>query len=215
RVAGARLIVANGRGLDAWADGLVGSAGRDARAVRLAEGLPALDDNPHFWFDVRFARTYVERIRDALAGIDPAGAPEYARRAQAYLAELDALDRELRAEVAQIPAERRKLVTSHDAFPYFAAAYGFEVIGFVQPEPGKEPSPAELAELVGAVRAEAVPAIFSEAGVSPRLAETLAREAGVRRVVTDLPTDSLLEPPADSYVGLMRHLVEKIVEALR
>jgi ABC-type Zn uptake system ZnuABC Zn-binding protein ZnuA len=132
-----------------------------------------------------------------------------------YLGELDRLDAEIRTNVAQIPPARRKLVTSHDAFPYYASAYGLSVVGFIQPEEGKDPSPAELAALVDLVKKERVPAIFSEAQVSPRLAETLAREAGVKTIVTDLPTDSLGAPPADSYVGMMRVVTEKIVQALR
>jgi manganese/iron transport system substrate-binding protein len=224
RVADARVIIVNGLGLDRWADALLRNASKDARTVTLSEGLPRLDvgevgpfteGNPHFWFDVKYAKTYVERIRDALVASDPSHGEGYRGRATSYLAELDKLDAELRTKVEQIPPGRRKLVTSHDAFPYFAKAYGFTVIGFAQPEPDREPSPAELAELVEKVKAEQVGAIFSEAQVSPRLAATLAREAGVKTVVADLPTDSLGDPPADSYVGMMRVIVDKIVQALR
>ena len=224
KVADARVIIVNGLGLDRWADALLRNASKAARIVTLSEGLPRLDvgeagpfteGNPHFWFDVKYAKTYVERIRDALVAADPSHGEGYRSRTTSYLAELDKLDAELRSKIEQIPAGRRKLVTSHDAFPYFAKAYGFTVIGFAQPEPDKEPSPAELADLVDKVRAEQVVAIFSEAQVSPRLADTLAREAGVKTVVADLPTDSLGDPPADSYVGMMRVIVDKIVQALR
>jgi ABC-type Zn uptake system ZnuABC Zn-binding protein ZnuA len=224
RVADARVIIVNGLGLDRWADALLRNASKDARIVTLSEGLPRLDvgeagpfteGNPHFWFDVKYAKTYVERIRDALVAADPPHADGYRSRATSYLDELDKLDAELKSRVAQIPPARRKLVTSHDAFPYFAKAYGFTVVGFAQPEPDREPSPAELAELVEKVRNEQIVAIFSEAQVSPRLAETLAREAGVKTIVADLPTDSLGDPPADSYVGMMRVIVDKIVQALR
>jgi ABC-type Zn uptake system ZnuABC Zn-binding protein ZnuA len=224
RVADAHVIIVNGLGLDRWAEPLLRNASKDARIVTLSDGLPRLDvgeagpfteGNPHFWFDVNYAKAYVERIRDALVAADPQHADGYRSRATSYLADLDKLDAELKAKVGQIPPARRKLVTSHDAFPYFAKAYGFTVVGFVQPEPDKEPSPAELAELVEKVKEQQVAAIFSEAQVSPRLAETLAREAGVKTVVADLPTDSLGDPPADSYIGMMRVLVDKIVQALR
>jgi ABC-type Zn uptake system ZnuABC Zn-binding protein ZnuA len=224
RVADARVIIANGLGLDRWADALLRNASKEARIVTLSDGLPRLDvgeagpfteGNPHFWFDVKYAKVYVEKIRDALVAADPSHGDGYRGRATTYLAELDALDSELKSKVAEIPAARRKLVTSHDAFPYFAKAYGFTVVGFAQPEPDKEPSPAELAELVEKIKEEQVVAIFSEAQVSPRLAETLAREAGVKTIVADLPTDSLGDPPADSYVGMMRVIVDKIVQALR
>jgi ABC-type Zn uptake system ZnuABC Zn-binding protein ZnuA len=105
-------------------------------------------------------------------------------------------------------------VTSHDAFPYFAKAFGFEIVGFAQPEPDKMPSAGELAQLIQKVKAAKAPAVFSEAGVSPQLAETIAKETGAK-VVTDLPTDSLLEKPADSFVGLLRAVVDKIVAALK
>ena len=224
RVADARVILVNGLGLDRWADALLRNASKEARVVVLSDGLPRLDvgeagpfadGNPHFWFDVTYAKAYVARIRDALVAADSPHAGGYRSRATDYLAELDRLDAEIKTKVATIPEARRKLVTSHDAFPYFAKAYGFTVVGFAQPEPDKEPSPAELADLVEKVKEEHVAAIFSEAQVSTRLAETLAREAGVTTIVADLPTDSLGDPPADSYVGMMRVIVDKIVQALR
>jgi ABC-type Zn uptake system ZnuABC Zn-binding protein ZnuA len=227
RVANARVILVNGLALDRWVEPLLRNASKDARIVTLSDDLPRLgvgesanpdinaNGNPHYWFDVKYAKVYVERIRDALAAADPSHSTGYQRRATSYLAELDRLDAQIRTNVAQIPPARRKLVTSHDAFPYYAAAYGLSVIGFTQPEEGKEPSPAELADLVELVKKEQVPAVFSEAQVSPRLAETLAREAGVKTIVTDLPTDSVGAPPADSYVGMMRVVTDKIVQALR
>jgi len=227
RIANARVILVNGLALDRWVEPLLRNASKDARIVTLSDDLPRLgvgesanpdinaNGNPHYWFDVKYAKVYVERIRDALVTADPSHGDGYRSRATSYLGELDRLDAEIRTQVAQIPAARRKLVTSHDAFPYYANAYGLSVVGFTQPEEGKEPSPSELAALVALVKKEQVPAIFSEAQVSPRLAETLAREAGVKTIVTDLPTDSLGEPPADSYLGMMRTVTDKIVQALR
>ena len=113
-----------------------------------------------------------------------------------------------------LPAERRKLVTFHDAYPYFAARYGFELIGVITPSPGQDPSAGELATLVQQVKAAHVPAVFSEAQFSPRLIQSLADEAGVTNVVTDLYNDSLGDPPVDSYVAMMRFNVERIVRAL-
>jgi ABC-type Zn uptake system ZnuABC Zn-binding protein ZnuA len=227
RIANARVILVNGLALDRWVEPLLRNASKDARIVTLSDDLPRLgvgesanpdinaNGNPHYWFDVKYAKVYVERIRDALVAADPPHSAGYESRATTYLGELDRLDAQVRANVAQIPPARRKLVTSHDAFPYYAAAYGLSVVGFTQPEEGKEPSPAELADLVELVKREQVPAIFSEAQVSPRLAETLAREAGVKTIVTDLPTDSVGAPPADSYIGMMRVVTDKIVQALR
>jgi len=202
KVADADVIFVNGLDLDAWTSGLLRNKRSGALVVRLTEGLPDIEGNPHMWFDLTLAKRYVEKVREALAQTDPGGTAAYAENAARYAAQLDALDAEIKSNVATLPPGRRKLVTSHDAFPYFARA-------------GKDPSPAELAALVETIRAEDVPAIFSEAGVSPRLAETLAREAGVRTIVSDLPTDSLLQPPADTFVGLVRVVADKIVNALK
>ncbi|MEX2047819.1 MAG: zinc ABC transporter substrate-binding protein [Chloroflexota bacterium] len=214
RVSDARLIVTNGLDLDVWVEPLLRNAKSGTPVVVVTDGLADIDGNPHMWFDPALARGYVEAIRDALIALDPQERDAYTSRAKAYTDQLVSLESELQAKVATIPADRRKLVTSHDAFPYLAEAFGFEIVGFAEPEPGKPPSAGELAGLVEKVRVAKVPAIFSEAGGSSQLAETVAKETGAK-VVTDLPTDSLLERPADSYIGLMRVAVDKIVAALK
>lgn len=213
RVADARLLFVNGLALDAWSERLV--RGARAKVVTLSDGLPTIEDNPHLWYDPLLAKRYVERMGDAFGALDPEGRSDYADRAAAYAAQLDALDRELRLKVATIAPARRVLVTSHDAYPYLAKAYGFTVVGFIQSEAGKDPSPAELARLVADVKRANVPAIFAQAGISDRLAQTLAREAGVQTVVTNLPPDSLGPAPRDSYAGLMRVIIDTMVAALR
>jgi ABC-type Zn uptake system ZnuABC Zn-binding protein ZnuA len=215
RVTDARIVLVNGLDLDKWAEPLLTNKKADAPVVTLSEGLPDIGENPHMWFDPQLSRKYVERIRDALIALDPAGKDGYASRAKAYDDELVSLEAELRAKAATVPPERRKLVTSHDAFPYFGKAFGFEIVGFVQPEPDKEPTAQELAELVEIVKEVKVPAVFVEAGVSKSVTEALASEAGVSKVVTDLPADTLLAAPADSYIGLMRVVMDKIVTALK
>lgn len=215
KVAEAAVMVVNGLGLDRWADDLLKNKRSDAVVVTLAQGLPAIADNPHMWFDAALARRYVEKIRDGLIQADAAGRDAYTRAASAYDGELAKLHDELKQKASELPAGRRKLVTSHDAFPYFAQAYGFEIVGFIQPEGDKEPSPSELAALVEKVRKAGVPAVFVESQASPKLSEALAKEAGVRKVVGDIPTDSLKEKPADTYVGLMRTVMERIVAALK
>jgi len=214
RMSDAKLVITNGLDLDKWVEPLLRNAKSGTPVVTVTDGLPDLDGNPHMWFDPSLARRYVTKIRDALIALDPSGKDFYKVSALRYAQEILALEFELKAKVTTIPAERRKLVTSHDAFPYFAKAFGFEIVGFAQPEPDKMPSAGELADLIDKVKAAKVPAIFSEAGVSPQLAETIAKETGAK-VITDLPTDSLLDKPADSYIGLMRVVVDKIVAALK
>ena len=214
RMSEARLVITNGLDLDKWVEQLLSNAKPGTPVAVVTDGLPDIEENPHMWFDPALARKYVESIRDALIALDPAGKDVYTVNAERYSVQLVSLETELKAKMATIPADRRKLVTSHDAFPYFAQAFGLEVVGFAQPEPDKMPSAGELAELVDKVKAARVPAIFSEAGTSPQLAEAIAKETGAK-VVTDLPTDSLLDRPADSYIGLMRVAVDKIVAALK
>ncbi len=214
RMSEAKLVITNGLDLDKWVDPLRRNAKSGTPVVTVTDGLPDVEENPHMWFDPALARQYVDKIRDALIALDPLGKDFYTISALRYSQELLSLEVELKAKVATIPADRRRLVTSHDAFPYFAKAFGFEIVGFAQPEPDKMPSAGELAELIDKVKAAKVPAIFSESGVSPQLAETIAKETGAK-VVADLPTDSLLDKPADSYIGLMHVVVDKIVAALK
>jgi zinc/manganese transport system substrate-binding protein/manganese/iron transport system substrate-binding protein len=221
-----QLLVMNGLALDRWVPKLVQAANPSVSTLVLSDGLPVLgvgasedqdiaqNGNPHFWLDPHYAKMYVQRIHDRLASLDPEGAATYDANTAAYLAQLDELDHAIQQQVATIPPDNRKLVTFHEAFPYFAARYGFQLIGVITPSPGQEPSAGELAQLIETVKAAHVKAVFSEAQFSPRLTQTLAQEAGVQEVVTDLYSDSLGDPPADSYVGMMRYDVQRIVQAL-
>ena len=220
-LADAQLIVSNGVGLDDFLNRLLesGSGGKTPRLV-LGEGIdPILVDgepNPHFWLDPTLVKTgYLPKIVTALSALAPADAATFQANAAAYATQLDALDAELKAKVETIPAANRKLVTFHDAFPYFARHFGFELIGVVVANVGQEPNAAELAALVQKVKSAGVKAVFSEAQFNPKLAQTLADEAGIRTVVTTLYNDALGPAPADSYPGMMRWNVDKIVEALR
>jgi len=217
----AELIVSNGVGLDDFLDDLLasGSGGATPRLV-LGEGIPALTEdgeaNPHFWLDPTLVRDhYVPKIAAKLSEIDPPGRATYEANAQIYAAKLDQLDTELKAKVEQVPPENRKLVTFHDAFPYFAEHFGFDLVGVILENVGQEPTAAELATLVEEVRAANVKAVFSEAQFSPDLTDTLAREAGITNVVTTLFTDALGPPPADTYTGMMTWNVDQIVAALK
>ena len=220
-LADAQLIVSNGVGLDDFLNRLLesGSGGKTPRLV-LGEGIdPILVDgepNPHFWLDPTLVETgYLPKIVTALSALAPADAATFQANAAAYATQLDALDAELKAKVETIPAANRKLVTFHDAFPYFARHFGFELIGVVVANVGQEPNAAELAALVQKVKSAGVKAVFSEAQFNPKLTQTLAQEAGVTSVVTTLYNDALGPAPADSYPGMMRWNVDKIVEALR
>jgi zinc/manganese transport system substrate-binding protein/manganese/iron transport system substrate-binding protein len=216
----ARLVVSNGVGLDDFLERLLSSAGGNRPRLVLGDGIPALTvdgkPNPHFWLDPTLVKQYyLPAIAAKLSAIDPAGKATYDANASAYGAQLDALDAELKAQIEQIPAANRKLVTFHDAFPYFARHFGFELVGVILRNVGQDPSAADLAALVDKVKAAHVKAVFSEAQFSPKLSATLAQEAGVTQVVTTLYNDALGPAPADTYLGLMRWNVDEIVKALR
>lgn len=233
RVANAALVVANGLGIDAWFDRIAAdtTAGR-VPVVRLGENLPGAtylrgtqpaagqaasgsgEVNPHLWMNVSYARGYVQRIADALSSVDPAGAAVYRSGAAAYDARLAALDAWVRDQIATIPPANRKLVSFHEAFPYYAAAYGLQIVGSVLSAPGQDPSAGQVAALVDAIRRSGARAVFTEAQFSPKLAEQIAAEAGVP-VVSNLYNDTLGPPPVDSYEGLIRWDTERVVEALR
>lgn len=220
-LAEADVVFRNGLGLDDWVEDLVAESGTRAPVQALAEGVDPAgylagdggEPNPHLWLDVGHARTYVARIADALAAADPAAAGSYKDSAAAYDARLASLDAEIRRRFAAIPAEDRRAVSFHEAFPYFAAAYGLEIVGVVVDAPGQDPSAGEIADLVETIRASGARAVFTEAQFSPELAEAVAAEAGVA-VVRDLYNDSLGDPPVDTYEGMMRWNTERAIAAL-
>lgn len=227
RVTEARLVVLNGLGLDGWVRTLVEDAGTDADIVALGEGLDEVrllpggpggpadaTVNPHLWLDVGIGSRYAARIADALAAADPAGADAYARGAAAYRARLADLDAYARQTLGAIPAANRVVVSFHDAFPYFAAAYGLTVDGTIVTAPGQDPSAGEIARLITAVRARGVRAIFAEAQFSEDIVRTIADETGAS-VVSDLYTDSVGDAPVDTYEAMMRWNVDRVAAALR
>jgi ABC-type Zn uptake system ZnuABC Zn-binding protein ZnuA len=220
KLSGADLIVSNGAGLDDFLDGLVDAAGEGAVArVVLGDGIPTItvdgEANPHFWLDPSLVtRHYLPAISGKLSELDPAHAATFEANRAAYTTEVEAMDVANKADIATIPESQRKLVTAHDAFPYFAAHYGFEMIGVIVENVGQEPTAAELAKLVETVKAAGVTAIFSESQFSPKLAQALADEAGITTVVTTLYNDSVGPAPADTYLGMMRWNVQEIVTAL-
>ena len=214
RVADAELVVMNGLGLDAWVADLASASGSEAPILRLGEEIGGATDDPHLWMDVRNGIRYAARIGDELSRVDAANATSYRDQAGSYTERLTELDSWAREQIAAIPAERRRVVSFHDALPSFADAYGLEIVGTVVDAPGQDPSAGEIAGLIDEIRASNATALFGEAQFNPELARTIADEARIT-IVTDLYTDSLGDAPADTYEGMIRTDVEKVVEALR
>jgi ABC-type Zn uptake system ZnuABC Zn-binding protein ZnuA len=216
----ADLVVINGLGLEQTLHDLIYNNVRGGvPVVEMAAGLPVLagnpqegeTGNPHLWLNVQYAMHYVESIRDGLIEVDPSGADLYRSNAGAYLNELDALDKEVAADIQSIPPERRKLVTFHDAYRYFAERYGLEVVGVVVESPGREPSARELADLTDQIRAQDVPTVFAEPQFNPQLLQTVAKDAGV--TVKTLLSGAYTEG-VHSYVELIRFDVTQLTEGL-
>ena len=223
-VAQAALLVMNGLGLDDWLEKTIANASQDdASLVKLGVDLPAVPllpgdepgtQNPHLWLDVKYAELYVDRIVGALQAADAAHAEQYQRQGAAYRDRLEELDRWVRDQVALIPEPNRKIVTFHDAFPYYAREYGITIVGVAVQAPGQDPSAGDTAALIEAIRAAGVKAIFSEAQFPAKLVEQLAAETGTR-VVADLYDDSVGDPPITTYEAVVRWDTQQLVDALR
>ena len=229
-IAGADLVVMNGLGVDDWLKPLLAEAKRPLGSlVELGPNEPGVtylagvggtaagaggSVNPHLWLNVAYAELYVKRIVTALQAAAPAKQAAFQASGDAYLARLASLDAEIQAQIATIPEANRKLVSYHDAFPYFAAAYGLTIVGTVVPAPGQDPSAGQVVALINEIRASGVKAIFSEAQFNPKVEQQLAAEAGVT-VVSNLYNDALGPPPLDTYEAVMRWDATRVVEALR
>ncbi|HET9589093.1 MAG TPA: metal ABC transporter substrate-binding protein [Anaerolineales bacterium] len=219
-----RLLILNGAEYEHFLEDLLENAGGEREVVEASAGLSLRTDpegehgvDPHLWLDPNHVIFYVENIREGLTHLDPDGAAIYQSNAEAYLAELQELDAWIIEQAAQIPAERRLLVTNHEALGYFADRYGFTVAGTVVESFSSDaaPSARQMAALVEQIRSSGAPAIFLDASDNPSLARQIAAETGVT-VVTSLHLESLTDgPPAASYIEMMKHNVTQIVEALR
>ncbi|HEY1363564.1 MAG TPA: metal ABC transporter substrate-binding protein [Xanthobacteraceae bacterium] len=227
KVAEARLVILNGLGFEGWMERLVKASGGQATMViaskgvrqrRSAGGHAGHDGgqvDPHAWQSVPNAEIYVANIRDALIAVDPSGRDAYAGNAAAYLARLDALDRELVAAVAAIPADRRRIISSHDAFGYFQERYGIEFVAPQGVSTESEASARDVARIITQIRKEKIPAVFMENITDPRLMQRIAHETGARiggKLYSDALTDGRGEAP--TYIDLMRHNMRTLSAAL-
>jgi zinc/manganese transport system substrate-binding protein len=224
RVAGAKVVIANGLGFEGWISRLVRASGTRAPVIVASHGVKPLEatdghghgnTDPHAWQSAANVKIYVGTIRDALIAADPAGRTVYDANADAYQARLDALDGEIKAAVAGIPADRRKIISGHDAFGYFERAYGIDFIAPVGVSTESEASARDVAAIIRQIRRQKIPAIFLENVADPRLMEQIARETGVR-IGGKLYSDALTGAggAAPTYIELMRHNIRQMAAAL-
>jgi manganese/iron transport system substrate-binding protein len=223
-VATAQLLVMNGLGLDDWLVRTITNASKEGTPlVKLAVDLPGIGllpgeepgtQNPHLFMDPLYTEQYVDRIAAGLKQVDPANSATYDSNATAYKGTLKALDTWVREQVTTIPRANRKLVTFHDAFPYYAREYGITIVGVAVDAPGQDPSAGYTAKLVDAIRAAGVKAIFSESQFPAKLVQQLASETGTK-VVANLYDDAIGDPPVTSYEEIIRWDTQQLVDALR
>jgi zinc/manganese transport system substrate-binding protein len=231
-MAAAKLVVVNGLNFEGWMTRLVKSSAAKAPVVAAAAKVTPLKEagghnhghshshghggaDPHAWQDVGNAKLYVGAIRDALVAANPAGKADYEANAEAYLAELTALDAEMRAAIQRIPADRRKAITSHDAFAYFEKAYGLDFIAPQGVSTEAEASAKDVARIIRQVKAQKIPAVFLENITNPRLIEQIARETGAKiggRLFSDALSGAT--GPAGTYIAMMKHNISQIEKAL-
>jgi zinc/manganese transport system substrate-binding protein len=219
KVADAKLLVINGLGLEGWLPRLLQASGSKAPIIVATQGVAPLkigsDADPHAWQSVANAKIYVANIRDALAAADPADAAIFRANAERYLALLDTLDGEVREAVAQIPQARRKVISTHDAFGYFAAAYGIEFIAPLGVSTESEASARDIAGIITQIKTLRIPAVFLENISDPRLMRRIATETGTR-IGGTLYSDSLTGEKGDAptYIDMVRHNIKALTSAL-
>ncbi|MFM8477469.1 MAG: metal ABC transporter solute-binding protein, Zn/Mn family [Planctomycetaceae bacterium] len=225
-LADAEIIFEIGRGFEVWLDDLYTSSESAGKRIALAENLKDLqreppegsEPDPHVWHDPVLVVQMIQLIQDALIQHNPRDAAGYRSRGEAYIRRVRGLHETALSLVARVPPERRKLVTAHDTFGFFAGRYGFQIRSLLGAAAGEEndASAGRLADVVTFIRREQVPAVFAENILDPRLSEQAAKAAGVR-VVATLYTDALGPPGSDgeTWEDLFLWNVRTITESLR
>jgi zinc/manganese transport system substrate-binding protein len=231
-VSEADLIVVNGLGLEGWIDrlikasgykGMVAVASRGVRPRQMEEGehegggkRGRLVIDPHAWQDIRNGILYVDNIAEALDSVDPAGASTYKANADAYRSKLIELDKWVRSELSGVPRQKRSMITTHDAFGYFGAAYGVRILSPMGVSTESEPSAGEVKKLIRQIKKEKITAVFMENVADPRMIRQIAEESGVM-LGGELFSDALSKPggPASTYIDMFKNNVTKIVSAMK
>lgn len=231
-VAGADLVVVNGLGLEGWMDRLIRTSGykgpvavasqgvkprkMTAEEKGIEPGATRLVIDPHAWQDLRYGQLYARNIAQALAQVDPPGASAYQSHAKVYAARLADLDRWVKEELSGIPKPKRRMITTHDAFGYFGAAYGVTILSPVGFSTESEASAGDIARLIRQIRQEKITAVFIENITDPRLMQQVARESGVT-LGGELYSDALSKPDgkAPTYIDMFKNNVPKIVAAMK
>jgi manganese/iron transport system substrate-binding protein len=212
----AQVLVENGAGLETWLDRLLrNAASPKLQTVIGSEGLAVIDDNPHLWMDPQYAKHYVLQIRDGLIAVDPTDANTFRINAMHYNDALDSLTAHIRSQIQTIPPSQRYMIVMHNAWQYYNNRFGITTLGFVERNPGQEPNPQEIANLVDLAKKHNVHGIFSEPEYSPKLLYTIAQGANIK-VVENLYDDSIgTSPQVGNYLSMLVYDTNIIVNALK
>ncbi len=209
-------FVVNGGGMESFVDKAVKQQPNlkiinASRGIELIKGDGNEGDNPHVWVSVGDAILQVKNIAEGLSAIDPPNATKYHANAEVYVAKLEALRKRMHDGLANISS--REIITFHEAFPYFAKEFNLNIVAVIEREPGSEPSARDLAETIKIIRSHKVKALFAEPQYSPKAAETIAHETGIKVSVLD-PAASGSDCP-DAYIDIMESNLKSLVSALK
>jgi zinc/manganese transport system substrate-binding protein len=218
-----KILFINGLGLEGWMTrlerssgfkGTVATASKGVAPRKMVEDEKTITD-PHAWQSLANGKIYVANIRDALIAADPDGKATYEANAQKFLDGIAAMETTVKEAVAKLPPERRKIITTHDAFGYFGAAYGMEFIAPEGVSTESETSAKDVAKIIRQIKAEKVPAVFLENVTDSRLLDQIAKETGAK-IGGTLFSDALSPPdgPAATYLDMFRNNIETMSEAL-
>ena len=221
------ILVVNGLGLEGWMNRLQKSSGFKGKVITATQGIKTRQmeeeehgktrkiTDPHAWQSLANGRVYVANIRDGLIAVDPAGRDAYDANAKKFLADIDAVEQEVKDSIAKLPPARRKIITTHDAFGYFGATYGLEFIAPEGVSTESEASAKDVAKIIRQIKAEKIPAVFLENVTDRRLLDQIARETSAK-IGGTLYSDALSEPngPAGTYLDMFRNNIQALTAAL-
>jgi len=218
------IILLSAKHMEGYVNKLEEALGTKARIVQVGDRFPSLKmaveegggtvEDPHWWHSIANAQRATKVVRDEFIKLRPADEAAFSQNAEAYLAKLGALQKWAKAKVAELPRNQRKLVTSHDAFQYFAREHGFTVLTVEGVSTADQPSSRKVADLIRRIKKEGVKAIFAENIENPKVLKEITKETGAK-LGGELYADGLGEGPAATYEGMIRHNVSTIVDALK
>lgn len=217
----ADVFVVNGAGMESFMEKVMKEC-KDMKVIEASRGIELIKEesahgdhvhesaNPHVWVSISLVMKQVANIAEDLASADPKNAGKYMANAKTYLEKLEALKKKMHD--ALDGAKNKKIVTFHEAFPYFAKEFGFEIVAVIEREPGSEPNAKELAETIETVRKSGIRVLFAEPQYSAKCAETIAKETSAKVYILDPAVNGPME--VDAYIEIMKRNLETLRKAL-